>query len=311
MSSGRQFADAQGNAPVLAALLVTWLGVTASFIGLKLAVVSVPPFILAGSRYVVAGSVLLVWWLRDERFRPHVGRQGLAFSMLSGALLIFACQGSITWAVQYLQPGIVAVIASTVPLWVALLSRVLFGAPLAAAGVVGLVAGFGGVVFLVFPSVSTRVPPLPALVVTGGALCWAIGSLVVARSSVRTRPVMVATLQMLTGGAMQFVAGLAVGEAYAIDPARLDVGTAAVFLLLLVVPSLVGYPVFAWLLAHAPAEVANTQAYVAPVITLTLGWLLLGLPVSVPAWIASAVILGSVALMLTANGRLQDRRAVS
>ena len=279
------------------ALPFTWLAFGSAFVALKLGLATAPPFLFSGSRFLVAGGVLLGWVALRSRGRLGVGARDLALGCAAGVGMILAGQGGATWATQYLAPGMVAVLSSTMPIWAAIISRVLFGSPLSALAGVGLVAGLGGVAFLAWPAGGPQVQPLPALVATAGALGWAAGSLIASRSEIGRRPLLLTSIAMLSGGALQVLLGLALGEGARLGLAELA-PAAPVWLYLVLVPALLAFPVLSWLFSRVQLDVVNTIAYAVPVVALVLGWLLLGEQVTGRTLVAVAVILAGVVLIV-------------
>jgi drug/metabolite transporter (DMT)-like permease len=284
------------------ALVFTWFAFGSAFIALKVGVATAPPFLFSGSRFLVAGGVLLGIVALQSRGRLGVGGRGLALAGAAGVGMILAGQGGATWATQYLAPGMVAVLSSTMPIWAAVMTRLLFGSPLSALAGLGLVAGLGGVAFLAWPVSGAEVQLLPAAVATAGAVGWAAGSLIASRSEIGRRPLLLTSLAMLSGGMLQVLLGLALGEGEHLGLAQLG-PAAPVWLYLVLVPALLAFPVLSWLFSRVQLEVVNTIAYAVPVVALALGWLLLGEQVSGRTLVAVAVTLAGVALIVLAARR--------
>jgi drug/metabolite transporter (DMT)-like permease len=283
---------------VVAALPVLWFAQGSTFVVIRMGVAALPPFLLSGVRFLVVGALLLVWSGWRAGWRLRITRQEALLGVISGLGIILAGQGSASWSSQYLAPGAVAVLASTIPLWAALFAWLGFGARLGgAAGALGLLAGFAGVAFVAWPASGSGMAPGPALLVVAGAAAWGAAVVVVSRSGRLRRPLLVTGLQALNGGALQLAAGFATGEAAQVVQSHL-LPSIPVFAYLVVVSSLVGYPLLTWLLSEVPVHVANTGAYVAPVIALVLGSLLLAERVTPRMAGGVAVILAGVALMV-------------
>lgn len=155
-------------------------------------------------------------------------------------------------------------LTSTMPLWAAVIGWLASGTRIAMLGSFGLIAGFAGVAFPAWPGAGAGIAVGPALFVVAGSFGWAAAVLVASRSGTLRRPVLVTSLQMLVGGGLQIVVGLATGEAAQVVPQQL-VPAIPLFVYLVAVPSLVGFPLFTWLLSEVPAHVANTANHVAPV----------------------------------------------
>jgi drug/metabolite transporter (DMT)-like permease len=284
------------------ALVFTWLAFGSAFIALKVGLATAPPFLFSGSRFLLAGGLLLGLVALQSRGRLGVDGRDLALAGAAGVGMILAGQGGATWATQYLAPGMVAVLSSTMPIWAAVMSRLLFGSPLSALAGLGLVAGLGGVAFLAWPASGAEVQLLPAAVATAGAVGWAAGSLIASRSEIGRRPLLLTSLAMLSGGMLQVLLGLALGEGEHLGLAQLG-PAAPVWLYLVLVPALLAFPVLSWLFSRVQLEVVNTIAYAVPVVALALGWLLLGEQVSGRTLVAVAVTLAGVALIVLAARR--------
>jgi drug/metabolite transporter (DMT)-like permease len=291
----------------LVAIPFTWVAFGSAFIALKVGLASAPPFLFSGSRFLVAGAVLLGWIALRTGGRLEMGARDFALAGAAGVGMIFAGQGGATWAIQYLAPGMVAVLSSTMPIWAAVISRLMFGSPLSALAVIGLVAGLGGVAFLAWPAGGAQVAPLPAVITTAGALGWAAGSLIASRSAIGRRPLLLTSFAMLSGGLLQLILGLVMGEGAQLSFARLG-ASAPAWIYLVLIPALVGFPVLSWLFSRVQLEVVNTIAYAVPVVALVLGWLLLAERVTGRTLIAVVVILGGVALIVWSARRAEPAR---
>ena len=289
---------------VVAALPVLWLTQGSTFIALKIGIASVPPFLLSAARFLVVGVLLLGWSAFRAGWRLKVDRQEALLGAITGIGMILVGQGSASWSSQYLAPGVVAVLTSTIPLWAALIGLLAFRTRLGGMlGSFGLVAGFAGVAFLAWPATGSSIALGPAIVVAGGAAGWGAAVVVLSRSGKLRRPLLVTALQALVGGGLQLVVALAAGEPAQLVPQHL-VPAIPAFVYLVVVASLIGYPLLMWLLSEVPVHVANTGSYVAPVIALGLGWLLLAEPVTPRTVGGVGVILAGVALVVWKNRRI-------
>jgi len=292
---------------VAVALPVVWVTIGSAFVALKMGVANVPPFLFSGSRFLIVGVLLLGWAAWRAQGRLALRRVDLLIAAATGAGMIMAGQGGASWASQYLDPGIVAVLSSTMPIWAVVLSVALVHARPAPLAVIGLVGGFGGVALLAWPSGGSGIAPLPALVTTVGAVGWGAGSLLVSRSELARRPVLMTALQMLVGGGLQFALGLAGGEAGALSEPHV-MATIPVFVYLVVVPGLIGFPLLTWLFAKVELQVVNTTAYVVPVVALLLGWLILGDTVTLRTLACVAVALAGVSLIVLSSRRPAEQR---
>jgi drug/metabolite transporter (DMT)-like permease len=291
------------------ALAITWITFGAAPVGARVGVTRVPPFLFAGARFLVAGLLLLTVLAVLDRRQVRLSWRELGEAAVVGTGMIAVGQGSLNWAVTVVTPGVVAVFIATAPLWAALLGHAFLGLRIGLLAAAGLAGGIAGTVVLALPSSGAGVPPAVALVMAGGTLAWSVASLYARGARIGGRPMLLAALQMLVGGALQLGVAVVRGEpahlrlALALEPAV--VGT---FVYLLLFTSVLGFIAFSWLLRNTSPAVANSQAYVAPVISILLGWLLLGEPVSGRAVAAAAIAVAGVALLIVAQGRGARRR---
>lgn len=295
-----------------AVLLGVWLLFGAAFVGVRIGVHgagAVPPFLFSGSRFVVAGLILLLWSAWRAGWRLDLSWADLAAAAVVGIGLIVGGQGAASWASQYVPAGLLAVLVTTVPVWIALFSWLFLRQRPPLVAVLGILTGFAGVAFLASPSGGAGLPMGPALVVIGGSISWAAAALYGSRTAISRRPLLATGIQLLAGGTVQTVVGLGLGEAAGVHLSAVTGAAGLAWLFLLLGPSLVGFPLFTRLMATTPPVVANTNSYVSPVVTLFLGWLLLAEPVAPRTLVAAAVTIASVALIVTANGLRAAQRA--
>jgi drug/metabolite transporter (DMT)-like permease len=259
---------------------------------MKLMVETVPPLGGAALVFLVAGLVLAV----AARGRPAPTRVQLRRSAAAGVLLLVGGQGLAMVALTELTASLGAILAATIPLWVVLLSRFL-GARVSAASQLRLAVGFGGIAIVVLTAPGSAIGGAPwavaAFVVA--PILWAAGTLLTAHGDRPADRVVATAVQLLAGGTVLLLLALSLGE---LDPDRWsDVSStsagAAVFLL--VFDSLVGFMLYARLLASAPAPLVSTYAYVTPLVGAVIGATLLDEPLWAGAFVGAALVLGAVA----------------
>ena len=232
------------------ALVTVYLVWGSTFIALAIVVRDLPPFLAMAVRHLVAGAVLLAFALpRGDRGGDPIGRRQIGAAFVFGGLLFVAGHGSLAWAQQTVAAGVAALLVGTIPIWMALFDRVAFGRRLPAVAYAGIAVGFAGLAFLFDPFGEGAVDRLGALVIVGGAMCWAIGSLYSRVAPLPIRPLVSAGLASLCGGIL--LAGYSVvsgeiGEANWTSDALLGLGY------LIVVGSFVGFTAYVWLLRVAP-----------------------------------------------------------
>src|SRR6188508_3377669 len=204
---------ARQGARVWLALGTVYLVWGSTFIALAIVVRDLPPFLAMASRHLVAGSVILAVALpRGDRARDPIGRSQIGAALVFGGLLFVAGHGCLAWAQQTVPAGVAALLVGSIPIWMALLDRVVFGRRLRMSAYAGLVLGFVGLGFLFDPFGEGSVDRLGALVIVLSALSWAAGSLYSRGAPLPRRPLVSAGLASLCGGVLLLVASLAAGE---------------------------------------------------------------------------------------------------
>jgi len=276
-----------------------------TYLGIRLAIETLPPFLMAGVRFLVAGGVLLLW----ARVR---GARGLTARLwfttgISGLLMFLGGNGAVTWAEQFVPSGLVALLVATVPIWIVIQDWMSGRGPAPGFGLTfGILLGFAGVALLVTGSeIGTAEPEdlLGGLVVLGGAMCWSAGSLV-ARYGARPASAALGNgMQMVVGGGALFLVALAAGEVGAFEPTQVSRTSVLAFFYLVVFGSLIAFSSYIWLLRNTTPGVASTYAYVNPAVALVLGWALADEPLSPRTGLAAFVILSSVVIITTQRTR--------
>jgi drug/metabolite transporter (DMT)-like permease len=277
-----------------ASIYIVW---GSTYLAIRFAIETIPPFFVAGSRHVVAGGLLYAWARARGAAPPTRADWGTAAGL--GALMLLGGNGAVTWAEQRIPSGLAAVIVATVPLWIVLLEG-RRPTPRVAAG---LMLGLAGIGLLVGPGElagAGRVDLLGALVLVGGSLSWAIGSLRGRRAALPASPQVATAAQMLTGGALLLALGLATGEGARLAAAGVSPKSLLAVGYLVVFGSLIGFSAYVWLMrVSTPARVA-TYAYVNPVVAVALGAAFGGEPLTPRTLLASAVIVTGVVAIVSA-----------
>lgn len=291
------------STPVLAALAVVYVVWGSTYLAIRIAVETLPPFLMVGTRFLVAGGLLYAWSVR--RGDVTGDRPGLAqwrATAIVGILLLVGGNGLVVWGEQTVPSGIAALLVATLPLWMALFGRVAFGTRLRRPAVAGLVVGFVGVALLVRPTGAGALDPIGTAVILCAPVSWAIGSLWSGRLPLPSRPLVTTGMEMLCAGAVLTVLGVAGGELGRLDPGAVSLRSLGALLYLITFGSLLAFSAYVWLLRSAAPSVVSTYAYVNPAVAVALGWAVLAEPVTATTLVAGAVIVGSVALIV-APGR--------
>jgi drug/metabolite transporter (DMT)-like permease len=284
-----------------AALAVVYLVWGSTFLAIRYAVRTLPPLLMAGARYSIAGGILY-GFLRLKGARPPSRSQWLS-ALVVGALMIGLGNGLLTWSELVVPSGTAALLVAAMPLWMVLLDWLVFGGrrPRLPVGL-GLVAGFAGVALLLGPSRGSgggHAALLSGFAILVGTLGWAYGSLWSRGAAMADPPLLGTASHMLAGGLLLVAAGLALGEGGDLSVRAASTRSLLSFAYLIVLGSLVTYTTYMWLLRHAQASLVSTYAYVNPVVAVFLGWLLAGEAVTARTLVAATVIVGAVALIVT------------
>lgn len=284
-----------------AAIYTIW---GSTYLAIKVSIETIPPFLMAGTRFTIAG--LLLYGFARSRGAERPTREHWRNSAVIGALLFLAGNGALTWAELHVPSGLAALLLSIIPLWMVLLHHLELRRGLEWQLVLGLVLGLAGIALLVGPREllgGGRVSPTGAGVLIAGSVGWALGSLHSRRAILPKSALLGASMEMLAGGLSLLVLGGAVGEGRALVHTNVSGHSLWALAYLIGFGSLLGFTAYHWLLnVSTPSRVA-TYAYVNPVIAVVLGWALGGESLTVRVAVATAVIVAAVAIIITQQAR--------
>jgi drug/metabolite transporter (DMT)-like permease len=294
-------------------MLVLYVVWGSTYLGIAIAVQTIPPFVMAGVRFLVAGLILLAWSrLRDGSTFVAPTRREWRDSAIVGGLLLGGGMGLVAWGEQTIPSGIAALMVALVPVWIAIFGRLAYGQRLPGLAIAGIAIGFVGIAVLVGPTAmgtAGAFEPAGLLAVIVSPIAWSIGSLFASHRAVLPRQPLVASgLQMLTGGLVLVAMGAASGEFGSFDVAAVSSDSLLALVYLTVIGSLLAFTTFGWLLRVAPLQLVATYAYVNPVVAVILGALVLQEPIEPRTVVAGAIIVFAVALIVTARGRMSAPR---
>lgn len=266
-----------------------------TYLAMKVAVETLPPFAMASARFMVAGLILHA--INRARGLPRATARQWRDNTVVGVLLLFGGSGLVGWAGQFLPSGVTALLVGMVPFWMVLAEWIWPGGRRPGAWLLGgLALGFAGAAWLAAPwehGMAGGLPPGGVLAILGACALWALGSIWSRRAGNPAHLLVAASAQMIAGGVALGIAAIAGGELSALDRIMLDRDSLLAWGYLLVV-GLVGLPVYGWLLQHSTPARVSTHAYVNPVVAVFLGWLVLDEPVSPRMIVSAAVIVVSV-----------------
>jgi drug/metabolite transporter (DMT)-like permease len=282
----------------LSTVYVVW---GSTYLGIKLAVRTLPPLLTAGTRFLVAAAILAgILGLLGRTLRT-TRRQALTAGGLGVALLAFGV-GLVHVAETRIDSGVAAMIAGSVPLQVVIwrtLARERVAGRTVAAAAVGLV----GLALVVVPGgIGGGSAAIGLLVMVAGSVSWSRGSFVSQRLRLPADPFVATTYEMLGGGLVLVALATALGEWGDLGRDALQPGPVAAWLYLAVVGSVIGFSAYVWLLGNAPISQVVTHQYVNPLVAIALGALLLGERPSPLTLLGAALIIGAVVVTVRVEG---------
>jgi drug/metabolite transporter (DMT)-like permease len=299
------------TARIWTALLVVYVVWGSTYLAIRVAIETLPPFLMAGVRFLVAGAILFAWAVRrGDRLRDVPGRAQWVAAAVAGIGLFLGGNGGVVLAEQRIPSGVTALLVATLSIWMALLGWLVYGERPSRPALVGLPLGFVGTALLVGPVDASGLDPVGAALCLGASLSWAAASLYSRHAPLPTRTAVSTAMQMIAGGGVMLLAGAARGELAHVDPATFSRASLAALAYLVVAGSLLAFSAYAWLLRAAPMPLVATYAYVNPVVAVLLGWSLAGEPMTPRMAVAGTVIVVAVAL-IASGSRAQSKRAES
>ena len=284
-----------GAYAAFAAICIIW-GTT--FAAIRVAIETIPTLLVGAVRFLIAGLLLLlIAWLKGARFPK--GSREWRDQVTAGVLMAGAANTLVVYAEHELTSGLAALLAATIPIWMAAMEALLGLASLTTRKIAGLVLGFGGVAVLVAPAIGRVETSLGFFLAVGAmqlnAICWNGGTLIARRHRARTDPMAAAVVQMLAGGTAVAIVALAAGERPNLGMFSLRSSLAVLYLAVL--GSVVAYTAYNYAQTKLSAGKVSSYAYVNPAIAVLTGALLLREPVTLRMIAAMAIILAGVALI--------------
>lgn len=295
---------APSRALVLTAYATVYVVWGSTYLAIRYAVETIPPFLMAGGRFLLAGAILVLWakWRDGARATASNWRA----ATIAGALLLAGGNGAVVWAETRVPSGLAALLVAAMPFWIVLVEWARPRGKRPSVGVaLGIAVGLAGIILLVGPGSLSgqRVDPIGATALVVGSLSWAIGSLYSREADLPANPIFATGLEMVAGGAVLWIVALVAGEWSHASLSHASAASIGGYFYLVVFGSLIGFTAFAWLLrVSSPAKV-STYAFVNPVVAVLLGWAVAHEPVGPRTIVAAAIIVGAVALITMASGK--------
>lgn len=307
---------ASGAAParwhLLAAFAAIYLIWGSTYIAIRFAVETVPPFFLGAVRFMLAGLVMFVWaWAQGAAMPTRRQWRAAAFA---GFLLFVLNNGGLVWASQYVPSGMAALLIGATPMWMVLLDwwrptvhgRRAGGIRPSNMVFAGLLLGFFGILLLVNPgglADAGHEYAVGVVVILAASVAWAAGSLYSRQSEQPASPILSTSMQLLCGGVMLLAVSAGAGEIAGLDVSAITARSALSWLYLGVFGSIIGFGSYVWLLRVSTTAKVATYAYVNPVVAVFLGWALANEPITPRTILAATIIIAAVMMINRARSR--------
>lgn len=282
------------------ALLSVYIFWGGSYLAIRFAVETIPPFLVAGTRFLLAGAILYVW--RRLSGDPAPTRGQWLRSALVGLLLLLASNGLLSLAEKNVASGISSLIIGSVPLWMTTIEALRPGGIRPnLLGILGLCLGFGGIALVVAPSLingnSVNSHPSGVIILLFAALFWSIGSIYSRGADLPHSALLTTSMEMLGGGVGLYLTGTLAGEWHQLVLTNITTRSWLAMVYLILLGSIAGFTAYVWLLRAVPVSLVATYAYVNPLVAIFLGSLFAQETLTLRILISALIIIGSVVLI--------------
>lgn len=280
------------------ALITVWILWGSTYLGIRVAVETIPPFLMAGVRYIIAGSILtggMLLWKRDllAQLRAPQWRS----LTMTAFLLLGIGNGFLCYAEMTVQSGVAAIVVATVPIWMVVIAAVVSRSGITLGSGIGLALGTIGIAALAGVP-GGAVPLIPTIMMLVGSFSWALGSVYARRhADLRTNPIIPA-LEMFTGGIILTIMGALTGEFAHLNIHAITGASIGGFLWLIGPGALVGYTAYNYAVRKLPTHIVATYGYVNPIVAVALGAWLLREPITLNVILGGASIVLAVVAIL-------------
>jgi drug/metabolite transporter (DMT)-like permease len=299
--------------PSRSALLIAFASIYliwgSTYLGIRIAVETMPPFLMAGTRFLLAGGILFAFL--KLRGAPAPTRYQWRANMIVGTFLLLGGNGLVVWAEQMIPSGVTALLIGVSPLFIVLTEWAWPGGVRPTRlTLLALLLGFGGVTWLAAPWENPAhggLHPGGIVAILTACISWAIGSIYSRHAKHGADPFMASAIQMLGGGAALFAVAIFHGDFGRLNVAHITPRAWGAFIYLVGAGSLIGFSTFVWLMKHSTPARVSTYAYVNPVVAVFLGWWLLDEAIGPRTLVASAVIVAAVAMITIEKSRKAAR----
>jgi drug/metabolite transporter (DMT)-like permease len=282
------------------ALVVVYIVWGSTYLGIRVAVTTIPPYLMTGVRYLTAGGLLFAWQWFASRERPSLpNRRSLGQIVITAFLLLVVGNGLLCVAETRVEAGTSALLLATTPIWMLLIDALRTRSAPSFPAVGGLVLGSAGIATLVGRGAG-HADPLFAGIIMLGSISWAAGTIY---AQGKDHGPMTASLEMTAGGILCIVVGLLAGEASHLTIAAISAESIWAMLWLITAGAMLGYSAYAYALRMLPTATVATVSYVNPIVAVILGALILGEPVTWNVLAGGAAVIAAVVLILLGSRR--------
>jgi drug/metabolite transporter (DMT)-like permease len=284
----------------LLALYIVW---GSTYLAIRFAVDTIPPFLQAGLRFLISGLILVIWRRAAGDEMPSL-KQWRSLAIV-GTLLLLGGNGLVSFAEQRIASGVAALIIGTVPLWLVLIEAIRPGGVRPSwRALIGLIVGFGGIYLLIGPSELTgkfQFDILGTLTLITAAFLWSLGSIYSRSAELPKSALMTTGAEMLAGSIPIFIVSILFGELKSFSFAQVSGQSWLALLYLITFGSMVGFVAYIWLLQNAPVSLVATYAYVNPLVAVLLGSWFAQESLTARTLFAAGIIIGSVVFINSAR----------
>jgi drug/metabolite transporter (DMT)-like permease len=295
---------------LLSAFASVYLVWGSTYLAIRIAIETIPPLLMAGLRFIIAGSIMYTWGRLHSGERPT--RTHWKSAVVIGLMLLLIGNGALSWAETVIPSGIAALLVAVSPLWFILIDWQQGGGRPTAGVFIGLALGTVGIAVLVDPADLVgggKVNALGAVVLLGSSICWALGSFYSRRAPLPSSPAIANGMEMLIGGVALLVVGALMGEVNALHYTAITSRSLFAVAYLVIFGSIIGFSSYIWLFRSTTPTRASTYAYVNPVIAVLIGWLVGGEQLPARVAFAAVFIIAAVAA-ITVFGTRKSSKAM-
>jgi drug/metabolite transporter (DMT)-like permease len=291
----------------LGAVYVIW---STTYLAIRVVNETLPTLLATSTRFLVAGSVLYgIAVRRGDRAGDRPTPRQWRGAAVVACLLLVCGNGAVAWGERTVPSGLAALVIATVPLWIAVIDRIVYHHRQPPLVIAGLVLGFAGAAILVEGSVAGHVDAVGLSTVVGASICWATGSLYQRRAALPRRPFVAAGMQMLVAGVILLTVSAVTGEFGRVDVSKFSRASMLAVAYLIVFGSWLGFTSYLWLLRNARTSLVATYAYVTPVGAVLLGAVVLGEAITAKTVLAGLLIVVAVAIIISAGSAARAAEA--